>query len=138
MPVSIAPTSGHSAEITWSVEDDPYGRLARATEGPQLACALGAIGGAYAEVDPARALQAAAHITSLARLLERHAAVQVVHLRDTHHLSWRQIAAGLHGDPDRQSTVRRQYDSGRRHIGLHTPTRENSSPASPMRRLPPS
>lgn len=125
MPVSITTTSGHSAEIAWSVEDDPYGLLARAVESAQLAYALDAIGGAHVEEDPARALQAAAHTTSLAKVLERRAAVQVVYLRDTHGLSWRQIAAGLHGDPERQSTVRRQYDSGRRHIGLHAPTRQN-------------
>ncbi|WP_452094092.1 hypothetical protein, partial [Bacillus mycoides] len=96
MPVSINKTSGHSAEITWSLEDDPYGHLARAVQSDQLAHALDALGGGQIEEDPARALQATAHTTALARLLERRAAVQVVHLRDTHGLSWRQIAAALH------------------------------------------
>ncbi|MFI8177978.1 hypothetical protein ACIF6H_32310 [Streptomyces microflavus] len=40
----------------------------------------------------------------------------VVHLRDDHKLSWRTIANAVHGDPEKHSTVRRQYDAGHRHI----------------------
>jgi hypothetical protein len=121
MSVTVEKTAGDRAEITWEPrEDDPNGYLAKAVESDQLAYALEALGrvvepGMYTE---SQALQAATHTTALVRLLERRAAVQVVYLRDHHGLSWRQIAATIHGDADMQSTVRRQYDSGRRHLGV--------------------
>ncbi|MFG2196809.1 hypothetical protein [Streptomyces sp. NPDC048639] len=31
---------------------------------------------------------------------------------------WRRVAAALFEDPERESSVRRMYDSGRRHIGI--------------------
>ncbi|RSS59837.1 hypothetical protein [Streptomyces sp. WAC01280] len=120
MSVSITKTNGHAAEITWEPGDDPHGHLARVVESDQLAYALQLLGGAKAGDDetPEAALQAAVHTTALARLLERRAAIQVVRLRDKFGMSWRQIAAAIHEDPDKQSTVRGQYESGRRHIGL--------------------
>ncbi|MEU8765170.1 hypothetical protein [Streptomyces sp. NPDC048659] len=122
MSVTVTKTAGNRAEITWEPrEDDPRGFLARAVEGDQLAYALEALGQDEGPQNPATeadaALQAAMHTTALARLLERRAAVQVVHLRDVHGLSWRRIATALHDDPERQSTVRRQYEAGRRHLG---------------------
>lgn len=125
MSVTVTKTAGDRAEITWEPGvDDPHGYLARAVEGDQLACALEALGDdEYAAVAPGRADAGeelatlyAMHTTALARLLERRAAVQVVMLRDLHGLSWRQIAAALHEDPEMQSAVRRQYDSGRRRL----------------------
>jgi hypothetical protein len=121
MAVNITKTTGESAEITWKKSDDPHGWIASAIEGNGLAHALEALGDGEAERDTTRPLdivrQAAFHTNKLAGLLERRAAVQVVRLRDDHGLSWRQIAETIHQDPDKQSTVRRQYDSGRRHLG---------------------
>jgi hypothetical protein len=117
MAVHITPTGPGRAEITWDEDDDPKGYLARAVESDQLAYALEALGGDEGEQGAERALSAAAHTSALARLLERRSVVQVVRLRDDHGLSWRQIATALYDDPDRQSSVRRMYDSGRRHIG---------------------
>lgn len=122
MSVTVTKTAGHTAEITWGPKtDDPHGYLARAIESDQLAYALEALGDAEPTMrepgDPQRALQAAMHTAELARLLERRAAVQVVRLRDDHGLSWRQIAGALFDDTDKQSSVRRMYDSGRRHLG---------------------
>ncbi|MEW1605586.1 hypothetical protein [Streptomyces sp. NPDC093808] len=119
MSVSITPTGQTSAEITWEPGDDPQGYLARAVESDQLAYALEALGnGGTGPADAKAALSAAMHTTTLARLLERRATVQVVRLRDDHGLSWRQIASAIYDDPDRQSSVRRMYDSGRRHLGV--------------------
>ncbi|CAM5546685.1 hypothetical protein SALBM217S_02340 [Streptomyces griseoloalbus] len=118
MAVNITPTGPGRAEITWTDDDDPQGYLARAVESDRLAYALESLGGAEGEQDAPRALAAASHTAELARLLERRAAVQVVRLRDDHALSWRQIASALYDDPDRQSSVRRMYDSGRRHLGV--------------------
>lgn len=118
MAVTVTPTGDHSAEITWTADDDPQGYIARAVESDQLAYALEALGdGENGQATPETALSAAKHTAALGRLLERRAAVQVVKLRDDHGLSWRQIAVALYDDPDRQSSVRRMYDSGRRHIG---------------------
>lgn len=117
--VSITPTGQTSAEIIWEPGDDPQGYLARSVESDQLAYALEALGdGESGPAAPETALSAAMHTITLARLLERRAAVQVVRLRDDHGLSWRQIASALYDDPDRQSSVRRMYDSGRRHLGI--------------------
>jgi len=124
MSVTVAKTAGNRAEITWNpTEDDPRGYLAHAIESDQLAYALEALGASEAghtepTADEDQALAAAMHTASLARLLERRAAVQVVQLRDHYGLSWRRIATALYDDPDRQSTVRRMYDSGRRHLGI--------------------
>jgi DNA-binding NarL/FixJ family response regulator len=118
MAVTVTQTSARTAEITWTADDDPQGYLARSVSTDQLAYALEALGdGESATATPETALSAAMHTATLGRLLERRAAVQVVRLRDDHGLSWRQIASALYDDPDRQSSVRRMYDSGRRHIG---------------------
>lgn len=126
MSVTITSTGQTRAEIVWEPGDDPKGYLARAVESDQLAYALEALGWGADEAtgrapvmpeDEDQALAAAMHTAQLARLLERRAAIQVVRLRDDHGLSWRQIAAALYDDPARQSSVRRMYDSGRRHIG---------------------
>ncbi|MFZ3599858.1 hypothetical protein [Streptomyces sp. BH104] len=120
MSVSVTKTTGHTAEITWEPKaDDPHGYLARAVEGDQLAFALETLGNqdANREGDADRALNAAMHTAELARLLERRAAVQVVQLRDEHGLSWRRISSAIFEDPFKQSSVRRMYDSGRRHLG---------------------
>lgn len=118
MPVTVTKTTARTAEISWQPDDDPRGYLARAVEGDQLAYALEALGGADREQDTAPALSAAAHTAQLARLLDRAAAVQVVRLRDDRALSWRQIASALFDDPERQSSVRRMYATGRRHLGI--------------------
>lgn len=124
MSVTVTKTAGNRAEITWEPKtDDPRGYLARAVEGDQLAYALEALGASEAghtepTADEGQALAAAMHTTELARLLERRAAVQVVKLRDHYGLSWRAIAVALYDDATKQSSVRRQYESGRRHIGI--------------------
>ncbi|MFE7503683.1 hypothetical protein ACFU5Z_31120 [Streptomyces sp. NPDC057521] len=118
MSVNVTKTSGFTAEITWTPEDDPTGYLAKAVESDQLAYALEALGGGDVAESEDQALLAAQHTTTLARLLERRAAVQVVRLRDSYGLSWRRIAGVVLDDPERQSAVRRMYDSGRRHIGI--------------------
>jgi hypothetical protein len=118
MSVTITKTAGHAAEITWTPADDPHGHLAQAVETDRLAYALEALGGGEAPTAAETALHAARHTTALARELERRAAKQIVVLRDQHGLSWRQIAGVVLEDPDRQSTVRRMYDSGRRHLGV--------------------
>ena len=119
MSVTIRTTTGHTAEITWEPGDDPKGYLARAVESDQLSSALESLGG---HIDPAAsdedALAQAAHTATLARLLERQAALQVVQLRDVRGLSWRQIAIVVLESADRQSSVRRMYESGRRHLGV--------------------
>ncbi|MFD9226213.1 hypothetical protein ACFWDI_40960 [Streptomyces sp. NPDC060064] len=122
MSVTINKTTSSSAEITWEPSaDDTHGNIVYSIESEQLAYALQALGDeAGAGYDPdipeARALSAAMHTTRLARALETRAAVQVVHLRDHYGLSWRRIATAIHDDPDMQSTVRRQYDSGLRYL----------------------
>ncbi|MFJ4051751.1 hypothetical protein ACIP29_37530 [Streptomyces coelicoflavus] len=118
MSVTITKTSGFTASITWDPQDDATGYLARAVESDQLAYSLEALGGGVVAETEEQALLAAQHTTALARELERRAAVQVVRLRDTHGLSWRRIAAVVLDDPDRQSGVRRMYESGRRSIGI--------------------
>lgn len=122
MSVTVEKTAGARAEITWDPkEDDPRGYLARSVESDQLAFALeslGQDGSATPTVSADYALSMAQHTAALARLLERRAAVQVVHLRDHYGMSWRQIAGAIFDDADKQSSVRRMYDSGRRHIGL--------------------
>lgn len=122
MSVTVTKTAGNRAEITWNpAEDDAGGFLARAVEGDQLAHALEALGASDGRSEPTaaedQALTAAMHTSSLARLLERRAAVQVVQLRDHYGMSWRRIATVLFEDADKQSSVRRMYESGRRHIG---------------------
>ncbi|MEW1893693.1 hypothetical protein [Streptomyces sp. IBSBF 3010] len=118
MSVTVTKTSGFAAEITWTPEDDPTGYLAKAVESDQLAYALEAVGDGDIAKSEDQALLAAQHTTALARLLERRAAVQVVQLRDSYGMSWRRIAGIVLDNPERQSAVRRMYDSGRRHIGI--------------------
>ncbi|MGY1548333.1 hypothetical protein [Streptomyces sp. MN6] len=117
MSVNIKRTE-RGAEITWTAADDPHNYLARAIDGDQLAYALEALGGGEnSPADAETALDAARHVFTMASRLERLATVQVVQLKDRHGYSWRQIATALYDDPERQSTVRRLYDSGRRHLG---------------------
>jgi hypothetical protein len=124
MSVIIEKTSQNRAEISWSpTEDDPRGYLAHAIESERLAYALEALGASEAgHTEPTAtedyAVAMATATANLAQLLERRAAVQVVQLRDHYGLSWRRIASALYDDPDRQSSVRRMYDSGRRHLGV--------------------
>ncbi|MFE9341322.1 hypothetical protein [Streptomyces sp. NPDC007063] len=118
MPVTVTKTGGHRAEIAWERGDDPTGYLSHTVESDQLAHALEAVGQpSPAPGEPDEDLAAARQTADLARLLERRAAVQVVQLRDHHQLSWRRIAAVMFESPDRQSSVRRMYESGRRHLG---------------------
>lgn len=117
MSVQITKTAGYAAEITWTREDDLQGYIAHAVESDQLAYALEAIGQQVLQGTPDQVLAAAQHTAALARLLERRAASQVVQLRDIHGLSWRRIAEVVLDDAEKQSSVRRMYDSGRRHIG---------------------
>ncbi|MFC8013195.1 hypothetical protein [Streptomyces cinereoruber] len=117
--MTVTQTTSTSAEITWTPDDDRRGFIARAVSTDQLAYALESAGATEPTEDDAdRALSATMHTVALARLLERRAAVQVVRLRDVHGLSWRRIAVALYEDADRQSAVRRQYETGRRHLGL--------------------
>ncbi|MEU9752205.1 hypothetical protein AB0D90_03590 [Streptomyces althioticus] len=119
MAVNVTQTGPNSAEITWTDEDDPQAYLARSVGTDQLAYALEALGNPDSlPTDKEGALAAATHTAALARLLERRAADQVVRLRDEHGASWREIAYALYDNPERQSTVRAHYDSGRRHLGL--------------------
>lgn len=120
MSVNVTKTAGNRAEIVWEPGDDPHGYLAHAVETEQLAYALDALGqvdAAQRGVSADQALTEAMHAAGLARLLERRAAVQVVQLRDHYSLSWRRIAVAVFDDADKQSSVRRMYESGRRHIG---------------------
>ncbi|MEV0580927.1 hypothetical protein [Streptomyces sp. NPDC050392] len=117
MSVTVTKTSGFTAEITWTTDDDLQGYLAHAIEGDQLASALESLGQPVLHGTPEQVLIKAQHTAALARLLERRAASQVVQLRDIHGLSWRKIAATLLDDPTKQSSVRRMYESGRRHSG---------------------
>lgn len=119
MTVRVTKTKGHAAEITWEQGDDPQGYLTVSIEGDQLASALAALGATKGlDVDDEGTLALITrHTTELARLLERRAAVLVVKLRDDHGMSWPQIADRVLGDPEKHSSVRRMYDSGRRHIG---------------------
>lgn len=122
MSVIVEKTAGNRAEISWSpAEDDPNGYLARSIESDQLAFALESLGQSTAATPTASAeyaLDMAKHTAKVAALLERRAAVQVVQLRDHYGMSWRQIAAAVFDDAEKQSSVRRMYDSGRRHIGV--------------------
>ncbi|MFF3959811.1 hypothetical protein ACFYY1_42645 [Streptomyces sp. NPDC001890] len=117
MSVTVTKTAGYTAEITWTADDDPQGHIAKVVESDQLAYALEALGQPVLHGTPEQVLTAAQQTAALARLLERRAASQVVQLRDIHGLSWRRIAAVVLDDPDRQSSVRRMYESGRRHAG---------------------
>ncbi|MEW1551315.1 hypothetical protein [Streptomyces tsukubensis] len=121
MAVTVTQLSEGRIEISWNRVDDRHGHLAAAADSGELAHALQALGDEYGagydpHEPPEQALAAAADTTRLARLLEARAAVLAVHLRDDHKLSWRTIARAVHGDPEKQSTVRRQYDAGHRHI----------------------
>ncbi|MFE7442396.1 hypothetical protein ACFU7X_18315 [Streptomyces chartreusis] len=121
MAVTVTQESELRVEVRWTRLDDRHGHLARTVASGELAHALTALADEYgAGYDPQGpdddALTTAMHTTHLARLLEARAAVLVVHLRDDRKLSWRKIAEKIHGDPEKQSTVRRQYDAGRRHI----------------------
>ncbi|MBC2869826.1 hypothetical protein [Streptomyces mexicanus] len=121
MAVTVTPQTELRIEVAWTRLDDRHGHLARAVTSGRLAHGLQALADDYGagytpQASAEDALAAARATTQLARLLESRAAVQVVHLRDDHKLSWRTIAEHLHGDPEKHSTVRRQYDTGRRHI----------------------
>lgn len=124
MSVIVEKTAGNRAEISWSpTEDDPRGYLAKAIESEQLAYALESLGASEAgHTEPTATEDYAVAMTTatanLAQLLERRAAVQVVQLRDHYGLSWRRIAVALFEDAEKQSSVRRMYESGRRHIGI--------------------
>lgn len=119
MTVHVTKTKGHEATITWTPEDDPRGYLAVSIEGDQLASALAALGSPQTLTDDDETLALITrHTKELAQLLERRAAVLVVQLRDQHGMSWPQIANRVLGDPDKQSSARRMYDSGRRHLGV--------------------
>ncbi|QLJ06690.1 hypothetical protein HZZ00_37295 (plasmid) [Streptomyces sp. NEAU-sy36] len=119
MSVTVTKTAGHTAQITWEPGDDPHGYLAVSIEGDQLASALAALGSPKNLAEDGESLAVMVrHTTELARLLERRAAVLVVQLRDEHGMSWPQIASRVLGDPDKHSSARRMYDSGRRHLGV--------------------
>ena len=117
MAVSMIRTEGHKAEITWDPQDDKLGYIAQSIDNDRLAYAiesLGATSTGLQDTDASYALSQAAATTYLARILERRGAAQVVSLRDQHGMSWRRIAIHLFDDADRQSSVRRMYESGRR------------------------
>ncbi|MFM9373258.1 hypothetical protein [Streptomyces sp. Da 82-17] len=120
MSVFVTKTSGHSAEITWDPEaDDPQGYIGTAIESDQLAYALEALGdpegaGLPAQRSPEQAVQAAASTAALASVLKRRSAQQVVYLHDELKLGWRTIAKSLLDDPEKQSSIRRMYNSAQR------------------------
>jgi len=120
MTVRVTKTKGHAAEITWEPGDDPQNYLAVSVEGDQLASALTALGATRGlEVDDEAELALIVrHTKELAQLLERRAAVLVVRLRDEHGMSWPHISDRVLGDPEKHSSVRRMYESGRRHLGV--------------------
>ncbi|MFF8697335.1 hypothetical protein ACF08W_34565 [Streptomyces sp. NPDC015144] len=120
MSVTVTKTSGRTAQITWTADDDLQGYLDRAVESDQLADALQSLGQPVLHGTPDQILTQAQHTATLARLLERRAASQVVQLRDIHGLSWRKIAAAILDAPEKQSSVRRMYESGRRQSGSIT------------------
>ncbi|MFD5342291.1 hypothetical protein ACFWJY_00595 [Streptomyces anulatus] len=122
MAVNVTRPEGRRAEITWDAGDDAKGYLVQSIDSEQLAFALEAIAASPAgQSEPTApeeyALSMAAATANLARLLERRTAVQVVQLRDHYGLSWRRIALSVLDDADKQSSVRRMYESGRRHLG---------------------
>lgn len=118
MTVNVTKTGGHTAEITWTKDDDLQGHIARGVESDQLAYALTAMGQRVLHGTPDEVLATAKHTTALARLLERRAADQVVQLHDIHGLSWRRIATVLLDDPEKHSSIRRMYETGRRNSGI--------------------
>ncbi|MFJ2875489.1 MULTISPECIES: hypothetical protein [unclassified Streptomyces] len=118
MSVIVTKTGGHSATITWTADDDPQGLIARSVEGDQLAYALEALGQPAPHGTLQQSKLAARHATSLAHLLERRAAAQVVRLRDVYELSWRQIAETVLDAREKQGSARRMYESGRRYLGI--------------------
>ena len=122
MSVTVNRTEGRKAEISWAIEDDTQGYLTQSIDNERLAYALEAIGASTEGLSmPTKsedyALSMASATAYLAQLLERRAAVQVVRLRDHYGLSWRAIAVRLFDDAEKQSSVRRMYESGRRHLG---------------------
>ncbi|MFH8797780.1 hypothetical protein [Streptomyces sp. NPDC017941] len=123
MAVTVIRTEGCKAEITWKPEDDMQGYLVQSVDNERLAYALESLGASQAELsEPTKseeyALSQASATAYLAQLLERRAAVQVVKLRDHYGMSWRKIAIHLFDNAEKQSSVRRMYESGRRHIGV--------------------
>ncbi|MFD5728346.1 hypothetical protein ACFWMT_19945 [Streptomyces sp. NPDC058368] len=118
MSVTVTKTSGHSVEITWTPEDDPQGLIARAIETDQLADVLEALGRGVVTSTEGQEELAARHTIAFGKLMDRRGAAYVLHLRETYGTSWRKLAEALLGDPDRQSAVRRMYDSGRLKRGI--------------------
>ncbi|MFD8958680.1 hypothetical protein ACFV0W_17425 [Streptomyces anulatus] len=121
MSVTVTNTGGGRAEISWDPEtDDPHGHLAKLVEHDHLAYILEAIGGATFEERESteeQALAAARHTSEAARLLDRRSATQTVELHDRYKLGWKRIALALRGTADAQSSIRRKYESGLRHLG---------------------
>ncbi|QNT98355.1 hypothetical protein HEP81_08127 (plasmid) [Streptomyces griseofuscus] len=118
MTVRVTKIAGHKAEITWEPGDDPHGYLNSMVDGDHIESALAALGTTEGLAPDGESLAVlTGQVTELARLLERRAAALVVQLRDEHSMSWPQIANRVLGDADKHSSVRRMYDSGRRHLG---------------------
>ncbi|MGA4844732.1 hypothetical protein [Streptomyces sp. G45] len=122
MPVTVNRTEGCRAEITWEPQDDMQGYLVQSIDNERLAYALESLGASQAGLNEPTAsedyaLSQASATAYLAQLLERRAAVQVVQLREHYGLSWRRIAVHLFDDAAKQSSVRRMYEAGRRHLG---------------------
>ncbi|MFD5588775.1 hypothetical protein ACFWII_33845 [Streptomyces sp. NPDC127063] len=112
MSVTVTKTGDRSVTITWDASDRFISAI---TDADTLAYALELLAGGREEpTTPGELAFATGHTAQLARMLQQCAAQQVVRLRDEHGMSWRQIAAEVLYDPDRQSSVRRMYDSGRR------------------------
>ncbi|MCX4451637.1 hypothetical protein [Streptomyces sp. NBC_01789] len=118
MPVNVTKTGGHSVEITWTPEDDPHGLIARAIERDQLADVLQSLGRGVVPSTEGQEELAARHTIEFGKLMDRRGAAYVLHLRETYGTSWRKLAEFLLGDPERQSAVRRMYESGRRNRGI--------------------
>ena len=121
MAVTVNRTEACKAEITWEPEDDMQGYLVQSIDNERLAYALESLGSSSSAEPTASedyALSMASATAYVVQLLERRAAVQVVKLRDHYGMSWRRIAVHLFDNAEKQSSVRRMYDSGRRHIGV--------------------
>ncbi|MFJ4966742.1 hypothetical protein ACIP6P_30545 [Streptomyces sp. NPDC088729] len=121
MGVTVTKTGGGRAEIAWDPQtDDPQGRLAKIVENDHLAYVLEAIGGVGFEERAAteeQALKAARCTSEISRLLDRLTATQTVELHDRYKLGWKKIADAVRGTADAQSSIRRKYASGLRHLG---------------------
>lgn len=122
MAVTVTKTAGNKAEITWDPKaDDPRGWIARIIENGNLEDALTALGDEQKAGDTsseANARRLAHAAGDIARLLERREQRLAVALKNTHGLTWSQLASVLFDDPAKRSSAQRKYEAGLRQMGL--------------------